>query len=220
MNPEERNAPLILGRLAKQDRAVSESLTARSFEAGEMVCRSRDMASNLHFVISGRVQLFRTTQSGRRYAVATLGPGSMFGEESLLAGSQIGSYAVALDHCTLWIVPTPRALEISSTNAMFGFGLMQAMGQRIVEAESRLEQMAFSTAASRLAALLLELAAGHPDGEVYAAHLQLADMLGTWRETISKILQDFRRRGLVASGHRRSTLLDINGLELEAGGLC
>jgi CRP/FNR family transcriptional regulator len=80
--------------------------------------------------------------------------------------------------------------------------------------------MAFSTAASRLAALLLELAAVHPDGEVYATHRQLADMLGTWRETISKILQDFRRRGLVASGHRRLTLLDISGLELEAGGLC
>jgi CRP/FNR family transcriptional regulator len=70
-----------------------------------------------------------------------------------------------------------------------------------------------------LAALLLDLAAGHPDGEVCATHRQLADMLCTWRETISKTLQDFRRRGLVASGRRELTLLDIEGLELQAGGL-
>jgi CRP-like cAMP-binding protein len=143
----------------------------------------------------------------------------MFGEESLLGGSQLGTYAVALEQCTLWVFPTHRALEISSTNAMFGFGLMQAMGQRLVETEDRLEQLAYSTVASRLAALLLELGEGHPEGAVCATHQQLADMMGTWRETISKTLQGFRRRGLVASGRRRLTLLDQKGLELVANGL-
>jgi CRP-like cAMP-binding protein len=143
----------------------------------------------------------------------------MFGEESLLGGSQLGSYAVALDRCTLWIFPTHRAQEISSTNAMFGFGLMQAMGQRLVETENRLEQVAFGTVAARLAALLLDLDESDARGGVCATHQQLADMLGTWRETISKTLQDFRRRGLVASGRRELILLDIDGLELEAGGL-
>ena len=95
---------------------------------------------------------------------------------------------------------------------MFGFGLMQAMGQRVVEAENRLEQMAYSTIASRLAALLLELAGDDPRSVVRATHQELADMLGTWRETISKTLQDFRRRGLVASGRRQLTLLDKDGL--------
>jgi CRP-like cAMP-binding protein len=102
---------------------------------------------------------------------------------------------------------------------MFGFGLMQAIGQRVVEAENRLEQMAYSTIASRLAALLLDLAQDDPAGVVRVTHQELADMLGTWRETISKTLQDFRRRGLVASGRRQLTLLDLTGLELEAGAM-
>jgi CRP/FNR family cyclic AMP-dependent transcriptional regulator len=217
VNPAERNATRILGRLVSQDRAVSESLTIRSYEVGETVGRSRDMANSFCLVVSGRVQLFRTTRNGRRFAVAILGPGSMFGEESLLGGLQAGTYAVAMERCTLWFFSTHRALEISSTNAMFGFGLMQAMGQRLVETENRLEQLAYRTVASRLAALLLELSASDAEGEVCATHQQLADMLGTWRETISKTLQDFRRRGLVAPARRRLTLLDTNGLEMEAG---
>jgi CRP-like cAMP-binding protein len=219
VNPAERNATTILGHLVSQDRAVSELLTVRSYEAGDTVFRSRDMATSFCLIVRGRVQLFRTARSGRRFAVAILGTGSMLGEESLLGGLQAGTYAVALDRCTLWVFSTQRALEISSTNPLFGFGLMQAMGQRLVEVENRLEQVAYSTVAARLAAELLELGAGDPEGVVCVTHQQLADMLGTWRETISKTLQDFRRRGLVTSGRRELTLLDTHGLKLQAAGL-
>jgi CRP-like cAMP-binding protein len=219
MDIKSRDVTEIFGRLAQQNQAVGESITVRSFEAGELVCEASEMVSSLFLVVSGRVQLFRTSEEGRRYVVATLGPGSMFGEESLLGGQGPDTSAVALEPCTVWMLPAKRAREISSTDAMFGFGLMQAMGQRVVEAENRLEQMAYSTIASRLAALLLELGANDPDNIVRATHQELADMLGTWRETISKTLQDFRRRGLVASSRRQLTLLDKEGLQFEAGGI-
>jgi len=219
VNPAERNVTEIFGRLAQQNEFVGESMMIRSFAAGETVCEADDMARSLFLVASGRVQLFRTTRDGRRFVVATLGQGSMFGEDSLLGGQGPDTSAVALERCTVWIMPSKQALEISSTDAMFGFGLMQAMGQRVLEAENRLEQMAYSTIASRLAALLLELSDDSPQPMVHATHQELADMLGTWRETISKTLQDFRRRGLVASGRRLLTLLDVEGLEMEAGGI-
>jgi CRP/FNR family cyclic AMP-dependent transcriptional regulator len=219
VNATERNVTRIFGRLAQQNEAVGESLKVRSFRAGETVCEPREMASSLFLVASGRIQLYRTTRDGRRFVIATLGPGSMFGEASLLGGQGPDTQAVALEPCTIWLMPGKEALEISSTNAMFGFGLMQAMGQRVVEAENRLEQVAYSTIASRLAALLLELGGDDPEGVVRVTHQELADMLGTWRETISKTLQDFRRRGLVASGRRQLTVLDKEGLQWEAGNI-
>jgi CRP/FNR family cyclic AMP-dependent transcriptional regulator len=217
VNPTERNVTAIFGRLAQQNKDVGESMMVRSFQAGDTVCRADEMSGSLFLIASGRVQLYRTTRDGRRFVIATLGPGSMFGEASLLGGEDPNTSAVALESCTVWAMPRQKALEISSTDAMFGFGLMQAMGQRVMEAENRLEQMAYSTIASRLAALLLELADADPKGIVHATHQELADMLGTWRETISKTLQDFRQRGLVASGRRQLTLLDKEGLQLEAG---
>jgi CRP-like cAMP-binding protein len=215
----EKNVTKILGRLAQQDKNVGESLVVRSFQAGETVCEAAQMLDSVFLVAAGRVQLYRTTQEGRRFVVATLGPGSVFGEDSLLGGQGPDTSAIALEAGTVWILPSSKALEISSTSAMFGFGLMQAMGQRVVEAENRLEQVAYSTIASRLASLLLELGSNDPGHVVHATHQELADMLGTWRETISKTLQEFRRRGLVASSRRQLTLLDKGGLELEAGGI-
>ena len=214
----ERNVTEIFGRLAQQNKDVNESMVVRSFRAGETVRGADELQTALFLVASGRVQLYRTTRDGRRFVIATLGPGSMFGEAALLGGEWPDTSAVALEPCTVWTMPRQKALEISSTDAMFGFGLMQAMGQRVLEAENRLEQVAYSTIAARLAALLLELAGDDPDGVVRATHQDLADMLGTWRETVSKTLQDFRQRGLVASGRRQLTLLDKEGLQVEAGG--
>ena len=216
----ERNVTKIFGRLAEKNESFGESMSIRSYQAGETVCEPEEMARSLFLVASGRVQLYRSTRDGRRFVVATLGPGSMFGEDSILGGQGPDTSAVALEPCTIWTMPQKKAQEISSTDALFGFGLMQAMGQRVMEAENRLEQMAYSTIASRLAALLLELGGDDPQGAViHVTHQELADMLGTWRETISKTLQDFRRRGLVASGRRQLTLLDSEGLRLEAGGI-
>jgi CRP/FNR family transcriptional regulator, cyclic AMP receptor protein len=219
MKPNDRSVTKIFGRLAQQNKAVGESFIVRSFAAGEAVTEPEEMACSLFLVASGRVQLYRITPDGRRFVIATLGPGSLFGEDSLLGGDAPDTYAVALEPCTIWTMPRQDALELSSREAMFGFGLIQAMGQRLMEAENRLEQMAYSTISARLAALLLELGNSNQENVVYATHQELADMLGTWRETISKTLQDFRRRGLVASGRRQLTLLDKEGLELEAGGL-
>ena len=219
MSTMERDVTEIIGRLAQQNKKVGESLTVRSFQPGETVCRAEEMASSLFLVAGGRVQLYRTTRDGRRFVIATLGPGSVFGEDSILGGQGPDTHAVALERCTIWTMPRQRALEISSTDAMFGFGLMQAMGQRVMEAENRLEQMAYSTISSRLAALLLELGGEEPRNTVRATHQELADMLGTWRETVSKTLQEFRRRGWIASGRRQLTLLDKEALQLEAGGV-
>lgn len=217
MEMRERNAREIFDHLAQQNKAVGDSMMIRSFEAGDTVCEADEIASSMFLVASGRVQLYRTTRDGRRFVIATLGPGSMFGEASLLGGEGPDTRAVALEAGTVWAMPGQQAREISSNDAMFGFGLMQAIGQRVMEAENRLEQMAYSTIASRLAALLLDLAMDDHEGIVRVTHQELADMLGTWRETISKTLQDFRRRGLVASGRRQLTLLDPEGLQLEAG---
>ncbi len=217
MDQQRRNVTEIFGHLAERDKDVGDSLHVRSFRAGETVCEADEMLKTVFLVASGRVQLYRTTGDGRHFVIATLGQGSMFGEDSLLGGNGPDTRAIALEPCTVWAMPQKQAMEISSINPMFGFGLMQAMGKRVLEAENRLEQMAYSTISARLAALLLELAGDEPGGIVRATHQELADMLGTWRETISKTLQYFRRQGLVSSGRRQLTLLDRLGLQEEAG---
>jgi len=205
-------------RLTQRSRAVSESFTARSFRAGEEVATAEEIGQSLFLVASGRVQLYRTTADGRRFVIATLGPGSIFGEDSILGELAVATYAVALEDGTVSMMPSYRVKELSSHEAMFSLGLMHAMGRRVVEAENRLEQMAYGSVAARLAALLLDLAGDSANGTVQATHQDLAEMLGTWRETVSKTLQEMKRKGLVSPSRRTVQILSKERLRLEAEG--
>lgn len=218
MTSRETGATAMWDRLTQKNRVVSESFTARSFRAGEEVATADEIGQSLFLVASGRVQLYRTTPDGRRFVIATLGPGSIFGEDSVLGELAVNTRAVALQDGTVSMMPSHRVKELSSHEAMFSLGLMQAMGRRVVEAENRLEQMAYGSVSARLAALLLDLAGDSSNGSVQATHQELAEMLGTWRETVSKTLQEMRRSGLVSPSRRSVRILDREKLRLEAEG--
>jgi len=218
MTPTEKGATVMWDRLAQRNRAVGEAFTARSFRAGEEVASAEEIGQSLFLVASGRVQLYRTTRDGRRFVIATLGPGSIFGEDSVLGELAVNTHAVALEAGTVSMMPSHRVRELSSKEAMFSLGLVQAMGQRVVEAENRLEQMAFAPVPTRLARLLLDLEQG---GEVTGhSHQDLAEMIGTSRETVSRALVDFKTEGWVGIDRRCIQIMDHAALEAvaESGG--
>ena len=84
------------------------------------------------------------------------------------------------------------------------------------------EEFAFRPVRARLAGVLLRLAGENGSDreaardEVEVTHQELADMVATYRETVTVTLHDFRRRGLVDLGRRRITVLDRAGLEAQA----
>jgi CRP-like cAMP-binding protein len=99
---------------------------------------------------------------------------------------------------------------------ILGWGLLQTYGERLLQVENSLEDVAYKKLPERLAMLLLELA--DEQGEIRGvSHQALADHLGTYRETVSAILRDFKRQEMVELGYRRINLLDKEWLQDIAG---
>ncbi len=168
--------------------------------------------------MKGRVQLIREGPHARRLAIATLGPGAMFGEGALLGDVELAVKAVALTDCIVWMVPEPHAQALVMRYPALNWGLLQTFGERLAQIEGRMEDVAYRHLPERLAGLLLELASGN--GAVHGiSHQALADMLGTYRETISAILRGFKQDGLVELGYRKIELCDVPGLKAAAGRL-
>jgi CRP-like cAMP-binding protein len=126
--------------------------------------------------------------------------------------------AVALTDCIVWTVPQPQAQALALRYPGLSWGLLQTIGQRLAQVENRMEEVAYKRLPERLAGLLLELANG---GRAIrgTSHQSLADMLGTYRETISAILRGFKDDGLVELGYRKIELRDVPGLRMAAGAL-
>ena len=213
---KQRSLPEILIVLREDDADFKQAITAHGFRAGQTVAEPTVLSMNLFALMKGRVQLIREGPNGRRLALATLNPGAMYGEGALLASQDPSVKAVALTDCIVWMVPAPQAQELVLRYPVLSWGILQTVGERLAQVENRMEEVAYKRLPERLAGLLLELANG---GRYIrgTSHQALADMLGTYRETISAILRGFKDAGLVELGYRKIELRDLRGLRAEAG---
>ncbi len=215
---KQRTMPEILIELREEDPEFKQAISAQGIRAGQTIAEPEALNQNLYTLMKGRVQLIREGPNGRRLAIAALGPGAMFGEGALLRAEDPTVKAVALTDCIIWSVPAPQAQELVMRYPVLSWGMLQTVGERLAQVENRMEEVAYKRLPERLAGLLLELSNGNRAIRG-TSHQALADMLGTYRETISAILRGFKDAGLVELGYRKIELRDVRGLRAAAGSI-
>lgn len=186
---------------------------------GDCIAPTEDIVKNLYVVVSGLVQILITSKEGRRLVTAVLGPGTVFGEESVLYFEQKGpNYcAQAVHPSTLWQIPADQARQMLLTHPALRLAMLRTMGKRMYQVENRLEEVAYRWLPERLAAELIRQSYYAGSNQIRLSHQALADILGTYRETISAILRDLREAGWVKLGYRRIVILDSAALRELAG---
>lgn len=191
---------------------LAESTTMVTCNRGR-VFYTPDESGDVVFILKrGKVNLYRLTPDGRKLVIATLGEHTIFGEMGLIGQGMYGCFAEAVDDCLICVLSQSDMQALIRRNPEVGLSLLAEMGKRLQQRESELEALAFRGLPARLAALLLREADAY--GTVIGlSHQDLAERLGTYRETISQLLGRFRNEGLVSVEPRRIRLLDAAGLE-------
>jgi CRP/FNR family cyclic AMP-dependent transcriptional regulator len=196
------------GELEEMDRQITMS----SCEPGRIFYMPEETGEVLFLLKKGRVQLYRLSLNGKKLVVATLGPGAIFGEMSLVGQGMHNTFAEAVDECLLCVMSRPDVERLMRDKPQVAFRLVEALGERMTALESRLEEIAFKSIPARLASLLLRLAEEQAVVSGFT-HQDLGEMLGTYRETITQTLNDFKAAGLVSISRKRVEILDVDGLE-------
>ncbi len=144
----------------------------------------------------GRVELYRMSQDGRRLVTGSLREGAVFGEMGSIGQGMYDTFAEAAEDCTLCVMSRSDVETLIATKPVFAMRLIELLGKRLQETESALERVAFGGVQSRLASLLLSLDAGTAEVRGFS-HQELADRIGTHRETVTRCLNELRERGAV-----------------------
>ena len=207
-----------------QDLSTSEleqmdrQITMSSCEPGRIFYMPEDTGEVLFLLKKGRVQLYRISPSGKKLVVETLGPGTIFGEMSLVGQGMHNTFAEAVDECLLCVMSRADVERLMREKPSVAFRFVEALGDRLSSVETRLEEIAFKSIPARLASLLLRLADEEGSGtEVIGyTHQDLGEILGTYREIVTQTLKDFKADGLVDISRKRIQILDQDGLELLA----
>jgi CRP-like cAMP-binding protein len=191
---------------------MERQTTMFTCKPGRTLYNAGETGEVLFILKEGSVHLYRLTPEGRKLIVATLGPGSIFGEMGLIGQRMYDTFAVAATPARVCVMSRIDMMKMMLQKPKVALRMLNIMGRRLIGAERQLEQMAFSSVPSRLATRLLELRdeknqiRGH-------THQELADMIGTYRETVTATLNDFKSQGLIEIGRKRVNILDRDGLE-------
>lgn len=206
-----------LTSLREEDPAFNKVIHVQHVEKGQVVATPDDLAHKMYVLMTGKVNMICTNNEGRRLVIATLEPGAIFGEGALDNPGDPGTFVEAAEPVSIWVIPSSEARNLTMQYPILGWGLLQTYGERLLQVENSLEDVAYKKLPERLATLLLELADQASGVIKGVSHQALADHLGTYRETVSAILRDFKRQGLVELGYRRIHLIDMETLQDIAG---
>lgn len=200
--------------LAEMDRQI----TMTSSSPGKIFYMPEDTGEVLFLLKKGRVQLYRISPNGKKLVVTTLGPGAMFGEMSLVGQGMHNTFAESIDECLICVMSRADVARLMREKPTVAFRFVEALGGRVSNLESRLEEIAFKSIPARLASILLRLADEQGEGDQVNGftHQDLGEMLGTYRETITQTLNEFKSGGLVEIGRKHIELKDRDNLELLA----
>lgn len=191
--------------LAKMDRQITMS----SCEPGKVFFMPEESGEVLFLLKKGEVQVYRLAPSGKKLVVATLGPGAIFGEMSLIGQGMHNTYAEAVDECVLCVMSRADVERLMYEKPDVAFRFFEIMGDRVSELELRLEDIAFKSIPARLADLLLHLAEENDSNEIRGyTHQDLSERLGTYRETITQTLNDFKLQELIEISRKRIVIID------------
>lgn len=196
--------------LAEMDR----QLTMSTCQKGKIFYMPEDSGETLFLLKKGRVQLYRIAPNGKKLVMTTLGPGSIFGEMSLVGHGMHNTFAEAAEECVLCVMSRSDVERLVREKPAVAFRFVEVMGDRLTQLESRLEDIAFKSIPSRLAALLLRLDKEQGGRRIVTGytHQDFSEMLGTYRETITQTLNEFKADELIDIGRKKVILRNLSSL--------
>lgn len=163
----------------------------------------------LFLLKKGKVELYRQTPDGRKLVVDIVGPGTFFGDMACIGQNMHDSFAQAAEDALVCVMSRNDIQKLMLDKPTVAVRILEAIGQRLVEVTTQLEETAFLGAQERGAALLLRLSV-HKDGQLVVegySHQDLAYMLGTYRETVTNALDSMKAEGLIEVSRKRVVLL-------------
>lgn len=211
--------------------AVFQDLTPREMEElnrittmstvprGRVFYRPEEPGEVLFILKEGRVQLYRISPEGKKLVITTLGPHTLFGEMALLGTRMHNTFAEAVDDCLICVMSRTDLERMILSKPRVALRILEITGKRLREAEERLENMAFKGIPARLASLVLRLSEEQESDTITGlTHQDLAESVGTYRETATQVLNDMKAQGLIEIGRKRITILDKDALSEVAEG--
>jgi CRP-like cAMP-binding protein len=210
-----QNVPIFTELEGAELEKIARLGVRKKYKKGNIVVLEQEMGAALFVIVSGKVKVVRSDVDGREVILSIFGPGEFFGEMSLLDGLTRSATVVAIAKAELFMIHRREFLELLHEYPKVAISLLAELTMRLRKADTQIKSLSLKDAAGRVANVLLMLAEDvglFRKGKVEIPDLPLqqdiANMAGTSRETVSRILHQFMRKGHIEMSGNVVTIKD------------
>jgi CRP/FNR family transcriptional regulator, dissimilatory nitrate respiration regulator len=208
--------PLFTGLVDTQIQLLGAIVEKRKYPRGKVIFTEGEAATGLYVLYTGRVKIYKLSSEGKEQILHIFGPGEPFGEVAVFAGIQFPAYAEALESSEALFFPRRKIVELITKDPSMAMNMLAMLSKRLRYFTQLVENLSLKEVPQRLAAYLLVLDSikdKEDTVELDIAKGQLANLLGTIPETLSRILNKMSSQCYIEVEGRQIRLLDRKSLE-------
>lgn len=206
------NAGFLFGGLPeKQLEAVESIAVEKKFEKGEAIFHEGDPGNGFYMVAEGKVKIFKMSLAGKEQILHIFGPGEPFGEVPVFHGAPFPANAETLTKSVMLFFPKVKFIALVEENPSLALHMLAILSLRLRRFVDQVENLSLKEVPARLAGYLLYLLeeqGGTDSVELEISKGQLASLLGTIPETLSRIFAKMSEEGLIAVDGKNIRILD------------
>lgn len=211
------------GLTSEQLSLLMESGVTHPFKKGEIIFREGGIPTGIFYVQAGRVKKYKATIKGGEQIFYVCGEGELLGYHALLGEEYYPDSAATIEDSEITFIPKENFLHVLKSSPALSNSLLKALGHEFSLFINSITNLATKTVRERLAFNLLILEEKFkiptkPDvpSEINMSRTDLANMVGTAKETLVRLLQEFKRDKLIEANGRIIRITNRKGIIKEA----
>ena len=196
---------------------ISKLSNQREYPKGSMIILEEEFGDTLYIIMKGTIKITRVNDEGKEVILALLGVSELFGELAILDGEVRSANALAQENCTVLAISSEDFMGLLKGNFKISLGLMAELAKRLRKSDMQIEALSLSDAEHRIGVSILNLAEEMGvirKGKVTIDNLpfqqDIANMAGTSRETVSRIMKMFEERNMLTKEGHKVIIPDYN----------
>jgi CRP-like cAMP-binding protein len=215
------HAPLFGGLSREELTRIGSIAQQKNYERGQAIFWDGDPGTGFYMVADGKVKIYKTSADGKEQILHIYGPGHPFGEVPVFSGNRFPANAQALEKSRLLFFPRKDFIQLISRHPSLALNMLAVLSMRLRQFTVQVENLSLKEVPARLASYLIYLSseqAGAAAVDLPISKGQLASLLGTIPETLSRIFNKMSQQQLISVEGGRIGLLNRNALEDLAAG--
>jgi CRP/FNR family transcriptional regulator len=208
--------PLFNGLPDDQLNAIRQIAVGKQYNKGQTIFSEGDETKGFFVVVDGRVKIYKVSSEGKEQILHIFEAGQSFGEVTVFTGQQLPANAQTLVKSRLLFFPRSVFVDLVTANAALALNLLAIMSKKLRQFAAQIENLSLKEIPARLASYLIYLSEEQDAGDAVTLNVskgQLASLLGTIPETLSRIFAKLSAQNLIRVEGPKITLLDRQGIE-------